>query len=82
MQESELKRSGDCRRTPEQIKEGKWVLKGYNDTLSPKPWFDLGEADSEGAIYELSRNTLLEYRGGVSDQHFISSPDGFMFRVR
>lgn len=80
MEERELKRSGDCRRTPEQIKEGKWVLKGYNDTLSPKPWFDLGETDSEGGIYELSRNTRLKYRDGVSDQHFIIRPDGTMFR--
>ncbi len=78
MQESELKQKSDASRDPEQA--GKWLIKGYNPALSPKPWFDLGEAEMQNEIEEKAEVAPVRFRDGIQDQLFILRPDGTMSR--
>ncbi len=76
--QAKLRRSADASRTKEQ--DGKWLLKGYNSTLQPEPWFDLGEADTQKEIEDKAEKMLCEFRDGARDQLFIIRPDGTAFR--
>lgn len=78
MQEGELKQKADASRDLEQA--GKWLIKGYNPALSPKPWFDLGESETQHGIEEKAEVAPCRFRDGIQDQLFILRPNGTMSR--